>query len=428
MFIRSIVAALAAAVLSTDARAANQVFVVDPAGLPGGTFATVQAAVDAAGPGDLVLVVPGTYAEFVTIDAKTVALIGDTSSGGSRPAIAGFTVKNVGAAQHAVVRGFTVGGSFALFAAGSLATIDNCAGSVIVEDVDVAAAGTVPVAGLPALRVINSAKTLLTRCLLAGPAGQAEILAGFGFAPGPGLVCTNSALFLYDTSASGGAGADAQFVSIFGHLSPSQAGAAGAVFVSGTLFASGSTIAGGAGGDGFLNGVTCVPSSSGGSGVDVGGALTGLALAAAGGAAGVDPPGCPQTGAAGAALAVTTGSVTTIADVARSYEVTTPIHEGQVATTTVTGVAGENVVLLLSFAPNVSYFNSLKGALIGAFPLTAVVLGVIPPGGVLTFPSTVAVGSLPPSFDGVELFEQVLVGGAAGTGLVSSPTAVAIVK
>lgn len=68
--------------LPSTAAAAGQVWVVAPAAGPGVDFTSVQAAVDAASDGDLVLLRAGSYpAEVVVLGAKALQIIGDVAPG-----------------------------------------------------------------------------------------------------------------------------------------------------------------------------------------------------------------------------------------------------------------------------------------------------------------------------------------------------------
>ncbi|MFG0315977.1 MAG: hypothetical protein ACF8XB_01795, partial [Planctomycetota bacterium JB042] len=98
------------------------------------------------------------------------------------------------------------------------------------------------------------------------------------------------------------------------------------------------------------------------------------------------------------------------------------------ASNVIEGVPGELVVLLVSPAPDGAIFPGLGGVLAGAPPFLALSLGTVPPSGTLAFQVPVAVGSLPPSIDGIDLFEQILVAGAQGFGLLGSPAVVTIVR
>src|SRR5690606_7177400 len=170
-------------------------------------------------------------------------------------------------------------------------------------------------------------------------------------------------------------------------------------------------------------------SHDGGNGVVDGGALTLLDSTVAGGNAGANAAGCPPAGSDGVPFqTLGGGSITTIADVLRRFEVSVPIHEGTSAQNTIEGVPGELVVLLVSFAADGAFFPGLGGSLCGTAPFLAVVLGAVPAGGVLSFQVPIAVGSLPAAIDGVNVYEQVLVAGAQGFGLLGTPTVVTVVR
>jgi len=208
-----------------------------------------------------------------------------------------------------------------------------------------------------------------------------------------------------------------------------MAGATGVEVVSVSLFAAGSTIRGGSGGDGVptLSGF-CSGRSSCGTGLVADGVVTLLDSTIAGGAAGTAIPTCPPTGVDGVATVVTTGVIHAFAEPARSLSITSPLCEGVPGTIAVRRLPGEPAFLLRSFAPAGTFVLALRGALICQPPLCITALGSLPGNGELTLSATIPVGTLPAGIDVVEVYEQVAVPGLAGTGVLSAPTAVAIVR
>lgn len=399
---------------------AQSVLIADAAGSPG-SFADIQLAVDAAGEGDIILVRDGEYGA-VSIHDKGVTLVADASG---RPQIVALAVSGLAPSQAVTVRGFEVARNVALLA--PAIRLDDNEGLVALEDI----VATPMVAlsegtAVATARVSACARAFLTRCTLVGP----QISTNHIFVPAePTLRCTGSTVFVYDSSIAGSQGRHAGEFPSFGHQVASVTGAPAVQTTGGALFATGSSVRGGAGGNGyFWNETVCLPPSAGGTGLIAGGSVTLLDTEVIGGAGGVSAPGCPGTSSDGAATSITTGSIATIPQAARSYEVTSPIHEGQVATTTVTGQPGDVVVVLIGFAPGGTYVPALKGALFSGGPLTVVALGALPPSGVLSFGINVPVGLLPAAIDGIHLYEQAAVGLQNGTGLLSSPSAVTIVR
>jgi hypothetical protein len=148
-------AVLSLAICSGLVHAAD--FVVGPPGT-GAPFSTIGAAVDAASPGDRVIVRPGVYSEHVVV-SKPIELIG---SGSSMTVIRSFPVNaplpvlfpplgitGIGAGQRAVVRGFRleIPSFVRIFQfPGAMAYAVDCAGRIELADLDIAAAN-LPMAG-----------------------------------------------------------------------------------------------------------------------------------------------------------------------------------------------------------------------------------------------------------------------------------------
>lgn len=124
--------ALAAALAASGVHAQTRTWVVDD-GWPGGDFKSIQAAVDAAAPGDTVFVRPGHYFPFV-VSGKGIAVIGEdprwtrVEEGMFAASTETVTIVGVPAGEIAVIRGFGIQNDH-----GRL-RIDQCAGEVWIED------------------------------------------------------------------------------------------------------------------------------------------------------------------------------------------------------------------------------------------------------------------------------------------------------
>ena len=414
--LRTGISAILAVALSASSALAADVFVVDPDNGPGTDFTSLQAAL-AFGPADSVLLVrPGHYGN-VTID-RSFTVVAD-SLGGDAPRYHSLSIRNIDATERVVVKGF-VGDAIAQVI-GSPASIEvlNCDGPVLLEEMSVTLQPSV-YSKMDGIRVTGSDKVSITRCDIEGtPAFEHT----FGPDATPALRMSSSTVYVYESQLDGGDGLDAAstfFMDVF-----AIDGGPAVSMTSSTLRVYGSTLAGGPGGDGVDTGTLCFPNASGGAGLVADGVVTRVDTTIAGGAAGAVPATCPSSGAAGPDI-VNPGVVTTIAETHRSYAVDTPIRVGQPATTTFAGVPGETLALLLSITPDLTYVPTFKGPLLPGAPFAFSILGVVPASGVFQF--TVPVPAvLPPGFDGVEVFEQVIVAGQSGFGFLSNPTVVVIV-
>src|SRR5258705_4563026 len=99
---------LAVLLLGADV-AAQAVYVVGPAPGPGIDFTSLGAATSAAADGDVVLVLPGTYAGLANVTNKTLSVVGLPDAGGARPQIETLAVKNIHPGQTVLVRGLASG-------------------------------------------------------------------------------------------------------------------------------------------------------------------------------------------------------------------------------------------------------------------------------------------------------------------------------
>lgn len=401
---------------------AQQVWVVDRDGGVGVDFTSLPNAVGFVADGDILLVreSPFSYGPL-TVSAKSLTILAEPAVPGARPKLTYALVRDLAANQTVVLRGFAVEPPVLVLQ--PAVWVRECAGAVFMEDLDVRPTQSNGVIA-PITAVQNSPRVILNRCSIESPP-----LEPAGTQPVAGLTVSLSSVALYDCVLSGADGSPAWVDPFTFQLTPSLAGGVGAVLVSGDLLVAGSTLRGGRGGDGTIANGACQPSSDGGAGVRVeAGTLTRLDSVFVPGLAGADLAACPQVGVDGVALEVVGGTVTTITDTLRRFEVGVPVHEGTSAQNVIEGVPGELVVLLVAFTPDAAIFPGLGGALAGAPPYLAVVLGSIPASGTLAFAVPVATGSLPASIEGIDVYEQVLVAGAQGFGLLGTPTVVTVVR
>jgi hypothetical protein len=414
-------------VLAT-AQAANQVHVVDGDGGPGVDFVSLQTAVSTVADGDILLVRDcGVPYATANLASKSLTIVGVRDVNGDRPIARGLAIEDLGVAQGVVVRGLEFDALPQHFS--TAFAVRDCAGSVFVEDCVLAQSAPDHVLALM-VTVSASPRTVFTRCSITAQPNVGLPVGGFG-----AVHLENGSVSLYECALVGGQGRNAAVPLIGGVATPSSPGSAGLSIVTGSVFASGCTFVGGDGGNGAFQAstLTCVAAAVGGPAVVAQGdpstrVLTILDSTFAVGASGVAAGSCPAPGVAPFVIdpAVTTSSV--VGDIRRTFEVTSPSPEGQLTTTTLTGVPGEFALLLLAFSGNGAYTPAVVGALAGTPPLTVIALGALPPSGTLSFSVPIPVGGLPASIDGVNLYEQAVVAGASGFGLLSSPSVVTILR
>ncbi|HEX5051280.1 MAG TPA: hypothetical protein VFZ65_05875 [Planctomycetota bacterium] len=191
---------------------AQATLVVDSLGGPG-VFTTLQAAVQAASPGDLVLVVPtGDYDFALTVD-KGLAIVGS----GPGPTVFHGTLHVFGlpANQRCVLRRLSA--NALLFAQPGTVWIDQCAGDVVLDDVVLGSPTTIS-AWSPAFAINDSNRVSMHASTCLGnpaaamsssrfAASETAFLGTAGSAlaaPGPGLNAYGSEVRLSNCSLVGG--------------------------------------------------------------------------------------------------------------------------------------------------------------------------------------------------------------------------------
>ena len=136
-----------------------------------GEFPTIQAALNAASPGDTIAVSPGTYAENINFLGKAVSLV--STGGASQTAIAGpgGTTVTIGPAGSIV--GFTVSGGTADFGAGMAV---SGTGTVISQDIF--QSNQEGVGGFGAAIGGNNASPVIEQDLFTGNSCDSQFLSG----------------------------------------------------------------------------------------------------------------------------------------------------------------------------------------------------------------------------------------------------------
>ncbi|QDU66288.1 hypothetical protein [Engelhardtia mirabilis] len=326
--------------------AAGTVWVVDDDGGSGVDFTELQAAVDAAGPGDVVLVRAGDYGSL-SIDGVGLTVVADADA--SVRVAAPWIVSGVPTGELVVLRGLEVGVSGA-----KVVEILGCAGSVWLEDCLLVASASTG-AGEDAVRIEQSEAVLLARCTVTAGDSITTGFVGPPAAGGSAVHVRGSRLAVFDCDLVGGNGGHAPAES----SSSGADGGDGLRLVSSEAFVAGGSSAGGSGGQGGqvfippLGPLECGDGGDGGSGVravaatgvpffESGSELTLRDHSAAGGGGGASP--CAGPGGAGDALLIESGApheVVQLAGSARGFSVNGPVRGGNNARLEFSGQPGD---------------------------------------------------------------------------------------
>jgi hypothetical protein len=305
----------------------------------------LQAAVDAAADGDILLLKPGSIdlGSTITIDGKGLALIAD----GVGVPIGRIIVKNLPAGRQVTLRGLTIGKpgqSSTTLHTGAL-EVRDCVGGIWIEDCVATAqpspAGTFggTFTGVSGALVEDSAAVVFLNSRLVGGAGSAEqpscVIPGYAPASpgGEGLRVTGSTVVMHRGEATGGEG---------GHdvSSSCPAGFQGEKGGPGMFVQSSIVHVAGA----SLLGADKTPAtSSPGSGLVVADAASSVSLRGSSVLAGIGPPVVDD-------IVAPPDTVATFTAPPRSVHVTSPRREGQPAQLVIDGQAGDLTALFIAFS------------------------------------------------------------------------------
>lgn len=325
--LRSLLALALALLLPGVAAAQGAVLRVAPGGA-GGACATIQAAVDAAADGDLVLVATGTYAGF-TVSDKAVTVAAD--AGAQVVVTEVVQVLDLAPSRSAALVRLRVETRKQAPNAPQLVRVAGCSGAVLLQDVvvqqlDYTASGPFPFPVEPdqdCVLVESSACVTIVASTLdaGGGGGLTERVRGAA------LRATDSDVLAYGTTCRGAMGMNG-LVGMGG--TPGQQGLAAVSLSGGTGLLHGCTLTGGQGGSGAYSpggqvGGTCTPSGAGGPALVLGAGsargplLRRLDTALAGGLPGpaAGPGGQCGAGATGVESVVSAGAIETVPAAAR---------------------------------------------------------------------------------------------------------------
>jgi hypothetical protein len=313
-----------------------------------GDFTTIQAAVDVATDGDVILVRPGAraYAAF-RITGKGLVVAADAATRISIESASGIAmsqgmiVTNTTATQSVIVRGFSYRALFNVYPGGAPLIVDQCRGAVTIEDCGLNATGGNP--GAAGAFVTASDHATLIRCELMAAHFQCTAYAM------PGLHVENANVHLHDCTVV----ATTSVCTAHGFNAVDLRG--------GTLTAAGTTFRGGRGRDAPLG--LCVAAGNGGHAVHV---VSGTAIlrtcALVPGPAGNQPnqgcqPGQPGSRIAGA------GRVMELIGSAGSLLTASPVRYGSNADFAFQGMPNDLVWLALAPTRSALFVPSCGGTL-----------------------------------------------------------------
>lgn len=378
---------LAAPLAALAVHAQGQVFVVDAAGGPGSFSTQLQPAIDAASPGDTLLVRSGNYAA-ASLVGKPLTLIADT---GADVYAQWLQIQQLPAGAGVVVHGLRFGWVHAEFCSGPL-WFERCA--MIAPSIN------------GALSLFQCADIVLNECEVKGACVQ-DITTLHKTVPA--LTIEGAELFASASSFLGSDGCP------FGPDHLPKAGSSGVLLKSGSAWFAGCVLHGG---DSGTSGAGCDPLGGfapGGDGASVsaGAALYTLDCVADGGVGFLcttpfsAPPlgGLPYDVAAGAQHAALAGA-------SCAWAVESPVREFQLVKARLVAEPGALVFLAVSLEPEGFYFDAFQGPQLVAFPWFGVVLGTVPAGGGAQY--QFPFGALPPGIDAQPFYSQTAVLGASG--------------
>jgi hypothetical protein len=388
---------LAVLLLGAPALMAQDVLVVDKDQAPGWEYLSIQAAVDAAQPGDIVLVRGGTYYdESLKIIGKGLTLIGDIPGG--VVLLEGVTIRDLPAGQTVLLRGLWIQpDSWWANQDKYGVRASSCAGSIRLELCTLLAFywGGVKRLSSPVyegLGLTDCASCVLVDCTVRGGAPQYNNSNG---SAGDALLSLSSRVIAFGCTFTG---QDAVPT-----LSPApDAGGDGASLQGGSLYAADCRFIGGSSPDACAAGLGIVADS------------TSLVL--------IDTT--SESTACGPPTSLSDCALLELPGPRRELFMQSPKREGELLWVVADGEPGEAVLLLISLGTLDIFAPSLHAPLLVSLsPALLVPLGTTDANGYLG--PFLAVSPLPATLQGVSLYCQAAFQSGAGSRL-SNPTTVVV--
>lgn len=418
----------------TSTAFAGQVVVVGP--LPT-QVANIQAGIDAAVDGDVILVKSGTYSTF-SVPNKSVTIVADV--GQVVNVVGAARVRNLESDRKVVIAGLHVTGQHtANVAEGNGFYATNCAGTIRVQDCTLTGYdGTgAPCPSVPrnGAEISNCADVSFVRCTITG-SGLVRLNApNPGIPPatreGSGLVSTGSSVSVHETTARGGYGG-----TMCNGYNDGTDGGDGTRLQSTFLFGANSTMSGAQGTTYTNNSFPGAYAGYGGNGVSILDGASSVHLVnctLVRGEAGTNY-GCGLcfsccSGDPGGTYATAGAQPDFIAGSAPTLSAASIARESTALTLTIHGAAGDRAAIALARDTQFVFDSALHGVeLVGvAVPEATryLILGTIPAGGTLT--TTLQLPAIPITDPGRTLWLQLVTTSASGASLVGSPLSVAVV-
>jgi len=351
--------------LAVPARAG--VVVVDPHGGAGDQL--LDAAIQAASDGDILLVKPGDYVTLHTwsysLGDKSLTLVADGA--GTPVILPGLDISTLAAGGRIRVCGFELravdtnsqrDALSVLWSQGEI-EVDDC--TLVGADAPSSPPDLPPGIGLFAA---NTKSVVLARCSVKGGDGGPP-LSQFTWPAGSGVQLQKASAALFDCTVLGGRGGDGDIITTFG----SPDGGNGVLLIEAKIVVAGGSLQGGDEGDSTV--IVAQPGSglAGGFGANVDEARLRDVVVTAGNVNGLGTP--------APAIDLPASMLVSHPAAARSLALPSPLREGQAVAMTLGGLQGDLVFVLASLQPAFVLDAFHQAALVVGLPATTAVVATI---------------------------------------------------